>query len=559
MRQDHTNQPAMRGLLGQGLTNRFCTLAVRQLDFEKFIPVMPALRLPSGQAPGGIQRLQAQAADKGIWIPRFAGMTPPHLTPQNHGNRALGFPLRPSHSAFCNHREAGIVLITTLLLLALLLIIGASGLVLSRTDLQISRNLQTGTQALWLARAGAEMGKNWLETNLPGTSLPITLGPTALAEGTYTVNIAALGNGGYQVTAVGFGPEESRRVIEEIVRLPDFAPAGVITSEGDGLHPDFDDMSGGVGRRIPDFSVDGRNHAPDGTLSALCPGVSSFAVTQAAAQTDLVNAAEILKREVVTRANSYCLADGSSAAGPCTPGLSWIRGAAALPRFTSGPCIASEPACFLNLDLSAAALRATAYPPDLHLPAPPANRGPFTPNDGAPPFIRLLNATEQTRLQTAINDTIQRAEELPEEKVLQITTSLIFGTHTYGVFAEPRVTRVEDGINELDLNGGAVINGAGVLIIPRVIRLMDATLNWQGIVLIIDDGDLRVEAPAACGQILGAVIIRDDATLDRKLDLDQVQGGGGCPPFAVNYSCEAVTRALTVLMRTISWTEQLGT
>lgn len=468
-------------------------------------------------------------------------------------------PARDSYAAIADRPAAGVVLVTTLLLLALLMIIGMSGVMLSRTDLLISRNLLTGTQALWAARAGAEVGKNWLEMNLPGTPLPVTLGPTPLADGTYTVTIAALGNGVYRVTAVGLGPEQSRRAVEETVRLPDFTPLGVITSVGDGLRPDFDDASGGIGRRIPDFSIDGRNHAPNGSLSALCPAISPFAATQAGAQHDITAAVETLKREVVTRANSFCLADGSSAAGPCTPGLSWVRGPGASPRFTNGPCVAADPTCFLNLDLAAAALRAVAHPADLHLPSPPADRGPFAPGPAIQPLVRLLNAAEQTRLQTAITDITQRVGELPEEKVLRIATSLTSGTHTYGTVAEPQVTHVEDGGSALDLSGGAVMNGAGVLLIPRVVRLMDATLNWSGVVLITDDGDLRVEDAAACGQILGAVIVRDDAASDRKFDLDRVQAGGSCPPFAVNYSCETVTRALTMLMRTVSWTERLDT
>ncbi len=460
-----------------------------------------------------------------------------------------------SPSVMVSQSVAGIILMTTLFLLALLMLVGISGLVLSRTDLLISRNLLTGTQALWAARAGAEIGKNWLEMNLPTTLLPVTLGPAPVADGTYTVTIVALGGGLYRVTAVGLGPEQSRRVVTETVQLPEFSPLGAITSVGDGLHPDFDDTSGGIGRRIPDFSLDGRDHTPEGALSALCPAIAPFAVTQASAQSDLISAVETLKREVVVRANSFCLADGSDAAGPCTPGLSWVRGPGALPRFTSGPCVASDPACFLNLDLAAAALRAVAHPADVHLPSPPNDRGPFTPGSILQPFVRLLNPTEQTRLQRALADIINRIAELPEDKLLRITTSLTSGTHTYGTFVQPRVTQVEDGSGPLEVSSGAILNGAGVLLVPRVLRLMNATLNWVGIVFITDDGDLRVEDPAACGQVLGAVIIRDDAALDRKFDLDQVQATQSCPPFAVNYSCEAVTRALTVLMRTIAWTE----
>jgi hypothetical protein len=286
--------------------------------------------------------------------------------------------------------------------------------------------------------------------------------------------------------------------------------------------------------------------------------VSPFAATQVAAQTDLTTAADTLKREVVTQANSFCQANGSNAAGTCTPGLFWVRGSGAVPRFLSTPCVTTDLTCFLNLDLSAAALRATALPPATHLPAAPENRGPFTPVTGTTPFVRALAATEQARLQMALDDIVQRVEELPEEKTLRLTASVTASPHTYGTLAEPKVTQVEDGFGELDLSGGMVVNGAGVLLIRRVVRLRNATLNWQGIVLVVGDGDLQVEDPAACGQVLGAVVVRDDARPDRKLDLDRVKRSGGCAPFAVNYSCEAVTRALMALMRTVSWIEKFG-
>ncbi|MGH7964854.1 MAG: hypothetical protein ACRERD_24080 [Candidatus Binatia bacterium] len=253
------------------------------------------------------------------------------------------------------------------------------------------------------------------------------------------------------------------------------------------------------------------------------------------------------------------MAGGGDAAGTCTPGLAWVRGPGASPRFISTPCVITDPLCFLNLDLSVAALRATALPPEINLPAAPEDHGPFTPGTTALPFVRSLSVMEQTRLQTALDEIIQRITALPEEKILHLPTSLAGGTHTYGTVAEPKVTQVEDGIGSLDISSGAVMNGAGVLLIPRVLQLRDAIFNWQGLVLIVGDGDLRIEDPAACGQVLGAVVVRDDATLDRKLDLDRVERSGGCMPFTVNYSCEAATRALTVLMRTVSWIERLGT
>lgn len=97
--------------------------------------------------------------------------------------------------------------------------------------------------------------------------------------------------------------------------------------------------AGKVSANYTHFSVDGRNHAPDGALSALCASVSPFATAQIAAQNDLTNAAATLKREVVTRANSFCQADGSSTlAGTCTPGLAWVRGAGCAPFAVNYSC-----------------------------------------------------------------------------------------------------------------------------------------------------------------------------------------------------------------------------
>jgi len=194
----------------------------------------------------------------------------------------------------------------------------------------------------------------------------------------------------------------------------------------------------------------------------------------------------------------------------------------------------------------------------VHLPTAPEDRGPFTPIPGITPLALLLNATERVRLQTAVDDIVQYVGELPEDKVLHISTSFANGSYTYGTWDEPKVTQIDDGPDELDVNGGAEVNGAGVLIVPRVVRLRNATLNWQGIVLVVGHGDLRVEDANACGHILGAVVVRDDAAPDRKLDLDLVRRSGGCSPFALNYSCETVSRALTLFMRTVSWTEKFG-
>jgi hypothetical protein len=454
--------------------------------------------------------------------------------------------------------EAGVVLISVLLLMTLLLIVGTSALSLSRTDLITARNLQSGIETLWVARAGTAIGKNWLANHLPLTSLPVILGPTPLGGGVYTVEILALGSNAYRLTAAGTGSEGSRQEVEEIVRLPNIPSVGVILNEGDGLHPDFDDSSSGTGHRIPDFTIDGRNHGLDGTLSTTCPAVASYAVTQSTAHGDLNAALYTLKREVVTRANAYCQADGTnSGGGICTPGLSWVRGSADVPHFTSGGCLATDPSCFVNLDLSAAALRATAQPPVENLPPPPQDRGPFAPPVSSTlPFTQLLTTSEQTTLRTELDYLVQRIGQVPAEKRLTITGHITTGTHTYGTPEKPKVTVLEDGADALEISGGAVLNGVGILLVPRVLQLRASTVNWQGLVVIVGDGDVRADSPAVCGQIVGAVIIRDDAAMDRKFDLDVIERTNGCTPFAVNYSCEAVARALALLMRTDSRMEK---
>ncbi len=451
-------------------------------------------------------------------------------------------------------------MLTTLILMALLAAIGGSRTLLSRVDLFISHNLRSGVQAFWLAQAGAEVGKNWLEANLPGETFPLTLGPQALGEGTYTVRIEELSARRYRITATGTGSEASRRVVEEVVSLPPFMPLGAVSSLGAGLQPDFTDPTTspiGSGHRIPDFSIDGRNHALDGGMSPRCPDIAPFAVHQIQAQTDLINAQNSLKQRIVTRANRFCRADGGSTAfGVCTPGLAWVRGPALLPRFAPQPCGPEEQACFLRLDLSAAVLRAAAQPAHIHLPATPDDRGPFTPSSATTPFAYLLAAEEQHQLQTALVEIQQQIARLPLEQIVEIAHSIGSSSHTYGTAAQPRITQIQDRPSPLWMHNSARVTGAGILIIPRVVLLNNVTFQWQGIVVIVDDGDLRAVGPNVCGQILGAVLVQDNGTPGQKLDFDRVRRSSACAPLAVNYSCEAVTRALVLLQRTVSWTEQ---
>ena len=122
--------------------------------------------------------------------------------------------------------------------------------------------------------------------------------------------------------------------------------------------------------------------------------------------------------------------------------------------------------------------------------------------------------------------------------------------------ARPRVTQIQAGSSSLRMENNTRVTGAGILIVPRVVLLDNVTFQWQGIVVIMGEGNLRAVGPNVCGQILGAVLVQDNGSPVQKLDFVRVQRSSACPPLAMNYSCGAVVRALMLLYRTVSWTEQ---
>jgi TolB-like protein/DNA-binding winged helix-turn-helix (wHTH) protein/Flp pilus assembly protein TadD len=70
-------------------------------EVEKLGSLNEALRPNSGQAPAGIQELQAEASSESPWIPASAEMTPLPFSPQNDGNEAH----KPAFSRSSSHPE----------------------------------------------------------------------------------------------------------------------------------------------------------------------------------------------------------------------------------------------------------------------------------------------------------------------------------------------------------------------------------------------------------------------------------------------------------------------
>lgn len=64
------------------------------------------------------------------------------------------------------NNEKGMVLVVAIMLVAVLVLLGTTSIMISNTDLKISGNYRSGTQAFYIADAGLEVARNQLRTNL---------------------------------------------------------------------------------------------------------------------------------------------------------------------------------------------------------------------------------------------------------------------------------------------------------------------------------------------------------------------------------------------------------
>jgi hypothetical protein len=124
-------------------------------------------------------------------------------------------------------RERGFVLVTVLMGATLLVALGSSGLILSRTDLQITSNFLTGTQTLYVAEAGINHAWGVLDEGgyfekIYAQGELVLLDGIGFGAGKYTVTAAALGDGTdpktMRLTSVAQGPANARRTIEALLQ-----------------------------------------------------------------------------------------------------------------------------------------------------------------------------------------------------------------------------------------------------------------------------------------------------------------------------------------------------
>jgi cytoskeletal protein CcmA (bactofilin family) len=143
---------------------------------------------------------------------------------------------------YLNHlqNESGVALVTGLVVMVLLTAIGTYAIHMTEIDETIAGNLKTSKQAFYVAEAGLQHAKTFLNQHKSSwptyaSTTPQTLiSETSLATlGTYTVTIQDAGGGGRRVRSTGTTASQARAVVETVVRLGPYTPGNALTVGGD--------------------------------------------------------------------------------------------------------------------------------------------------------------------------------------------------------------------------------------------------------------------------------------------------------------------------------------
>lgn len=324
-------------------------------------------------------------------------------------------------------------------------------------------------------------------------------------------------------------------------------PPGALNLESQEAAPAFNNGSEGTGSRIPPTNIDGRPRDISGNLLPPgngCAATASMATDSDKSTTDLKGALDDLRQNIVQRANAFCNADGSNAGGKaCTPGLWWVRGTDATPRFTQSNCNATSPNCYKNLNLSA---------PQLDPLVPPSTNqsAPFigTPGNVDPLISQVQTSTLQDQISTiqqVVNDSVG------QPNYLTIPGSTINSNVTYGSVTNPVIVVASDP-GGLEVQNGATVTGYGILVVPNNFQIDAATFQWTGIVLVEPpSGEFRLDTNST-GFINGALMLQASAngtTNVRTSDSDS-------STFTISYSCDAIDMAFrSAALKIISYSE----
>ncbi len=481
-----------------------------------------------------------------------------------------------------------------------------------------------------LATAAGQLGYKWIRVNmktnrtmLPNYCVDQTCAPAALdTRICWDGQTEQLSPGGaspscdangmqtvYMLTSLAAtpqanGPAGARKLLRAEVVAPAIRPPGALTLGASNAVPV---LSSGLG--MPSVTIDGRVHLLDGTLatSSSCSAISPLAADSASASAQLEQALNQVRLSLVQAANGSCQADGTGLNGnSCTPGLWWIRGTDATPRFitassgttilnadpspsgtslfngasgmtdtssmpprsgtiasggtdgsklqltlpgvsSTGGCEPANPACYTNLNLAAPQIFATSATSGQQVPT-------VTVSDGSPALFqgRNGNQPDPALYQPATPQIVQNeiaavnnlvAASMNKPSYFQVTAGKLAAS--YGSSTNPAIVVFSDPT--LSLQNNASLTGYGILVIANKLDISNATLQWNGIVLVqSSSGGVKI-GQGANGSINGALLLQPGASIDIENNLGQ---------FRLTYSCEAVDLPFSTLpIKTISTAE----
>ena len=408
--------------------------------------------------------------------------------------------------------------------------------------------------------------------------LPSGGNPTCDANGMQTVYMLTA----LAVTSQASGVNGARKLLQSEVVAPSIRPAGVLTTASMNLATT---LNAGV----PPVAVDGRVHKLDGTLATgnTCSAVAPLATNTGSNQMEQM--LDQMRKNIVDTANTSCTAGGANlGSNICTPGLWWVRGTDSSTRFVTsvttgtsggsggssggsgsspggssphdgggsdgddgshrGPtgiattaCDPTSTSCYTNLNLSAPELFAIAATNGLHVPTMTLASNataPFVGNSGN----QIDTTIYQPSSPQTVTDQIAAVNNLvstSQNKGNYFVASAATLNSSYGTSTAPVVLVITDPT--LSLQNGATLSGYGVLVVPSALEISNASLFWNGIVLVNSGTGHVTVGSGANGYINGALLLAPGAAFNFS------NSSSANASFRISYSCDAVDLAFSTL------------
>jgi hypothetical protein len=403
--------------------------------------------------------------------------------------------------------------------------------------------------------------------------LPNNGNPTCDANGMQTVYMLT----SLAATSQATGVNGARKLLQSEVAAPAIRPAGVLTTASMNL-------AMAINAGVPPVAIDGRVHKLDGTLTTgnSCSSVAPLATNTGSGQMEQV--LDQMRKNIVDTANSSCNLDGSNlGSNSCTPGLWWVRGTDLGTRFVTsvttgtsggsgsgsspggsghdggggsgsdgdgdhhGPtgvattaCDPTSASCFTNLNLSAPELFAIAATNGPHVPTVTlaANAtAPFVGNSG--------NQTDSTIYQPPAPQTVtnqiaavNNLIAVSQQKGNYFTASAATLNNSYGTSTAPVVLVITDQTLSLQ---NTSLTGFGVLVVPNALEINNASLFWNGIVLVNSTSGHVTVGSGANGFINGGLLLAPGAVFNFS------NSSSANASFRISYSCDAIDLAFSTL------------